>query len=142
MTQLTLFGGFVVRVLRSLGSVRGAMAKPMLAAIILGPLCFPAELRAQFNGRSAMDPVKLQQKLVGRVGKTIKLTEVDGSSVTGILASYDADSVDILIRSAGQPLHLLDARIAKIGGTNHVYPVLVAGAVILLVVAYAKGGVY
>ena len=61
-----------------------------------------------------IDSANLQQKLVARgIGKGVKVTEVDGTVVKGILVSIDADSFQITPKGATQPTRISNSQVHK-----------------------------
>lgn len=61
-----------------------------------------------------IDSANLQKKLVARgIGKGVKVTEVDGTVIKGILVSIDADSFQITLKGATQPTRLSNAQVHK-----------------------------
>lgn len=63
-----------------------------------------------------IDPANLQQKLAARgIGKGVKVTEVDGTVVKGILVSIDPDSFQITVKGATQPTRVPNAQVHKFG---------------------------
>jgi hypothetical protein len=61
-----------------------------------------------------IDSATLQQKLVARgIGKGVKVSEVDGTVVKGILVSIDADSFQITPKGAAQPTRVSNTQVHK-----------------------------
>jgi hypothetical protein len=61
-----------------------------------------------------IDSANLQQRLVARgIGKGVKVTEVDGTVVKGILVSIDADSFQIAPKGATQPTRVSNSQVHK-----------------------------
>ncbi len=69
-----------------------------------------------------LDAVVLHKKLLKRgVGKGVKVTEVDGTVVKGVLASIDADSFQITPHKSVQPITIPNARVHELSndGLSH-----------------------
>ncbi len=63
-----------------------------------------------------LDSAILQQKLAARcIGKGVKITQVDGSVVKGILVSIDADSFQITLKGMTQPTRISNTQVHKFG---------------------------
>ena len=74
---------------------------------------------AQSSATPPMAPAKVHQKLINRtVGKGIKVTEVDGTVIKGVLVSIDADSFQITAQHATQPIAILNAQVASLSNTG------------------------
>jgi sulfur transfer complex TusBCD TusB component (DsrH family) len=95
--------------------------------------------------QTAMDPAKLEQKLTARgIGKSVKVTELDGTTVSGNLTAIRDDAFDVTLKKATQPITISYSQVseegngglttgAKIGVV--VSCVVVAAAVVAVVVA-------
>ena len=67
----------------------------------------------------AMPPARVHEKLVARsIGKGVKITELDGTVVKGILVSVSADEFQVTAGHATQPITILNTQVAKLGNTG------------------------
>jgi hypothetical protein len=65
---------------------------------------------------TAMDPVKLKQALTTRgIGKSVKVTELDGTTVSGNLTSIRDDAFDVTLKKATQPITISYTQVSKEG---------------------------
>ena len=61
-----------------------------------------------------MDATTLHQELLTRgIGKGVKVTEIDGTVVKGILMTIDPDSFQVTPKNAKQPTRILSTQVAK-----------------------------
>jgi hypothetical protein len=61
-----------------------------------------------------IEPTALHGKLVKRgIGKSVKVTQLDGTVVKGTLVSIDADSFAVTPKGATQPVHIANGQVAK-----------------------------
>ena len=66
--------------------------------------------------KTAMDPVKLKQALAARgVGKSVKVTELDGTPVSGNLTAIRDDAFDVTLKRAAQPITISYSQVSKEG---------------------------
>jgi hypothetical protein len=70
-----------------------------------------------FAAAKPADPVKLKQTLTARgIGKDIKVKELDGTTVTGILTGIHDDSLDI---TPGKTAQAVTIQYAQVSAVNH-----------------------
>jgi hypothetical protein len=68
---------------------------------------------------TALDPVKLKQALTDRgLGKGIKVTELDGATVSGSLAAIRDDAFDVTVKKATQPITISYSQVSKVGNSG------------------------
>lgn len=61
-----------------------------------------------------IEATALHSKLLKRgIGKSVKVTQLDGTVVKGTLASINADSFSVTPKGATQPLHIANGQVAK-----------------------------
>ena len=66
--------------------------------------------------KTAMDPVKLKQALAARgIGKSVKVTELDGATVSGDLTAIRDDAFDVTLKKAAQPITISYSQVSKLG---------------------------
>ena len=66
--------------------------------------------------KTAMDPVKLKQALAARgVGKSVKVTELDGTTVSGNLTAIRDDAFDVTLKKVTQPITISYSQVSKEG---------------------------
>ena len=66
--------------------------------------------------KTAMDPVKLRQALATRdIGKSVKVTELDGTTVSGNLTAIRDDAFDVTVKKATQPITISYSQVSKVG---------------------------
>jgi len=66
--------------------------------------------------KTAMDPIKLKQALTDRgLGKGIKVTELDGTTVVGNLTAIRDDAFDVTLKKATQPTTISYSQVSKVG---------------------------
>jgi hypothetical protein len=93
--------------LRPLHIVRAIAS--VLAVVLLGN-------NVAFAAGKALDPVKLEQKLTARgVGKSVKVTELDGTTVSGNLTAILDDAFDVTLKKATQPITISYSQVSKEG---------------------------
>jgi hypothetical protein len=81
----------------------------VLAVVLLGN-------SVAFAAGKALDPVKLEQKLTARgVGKSVKVTELDGTTVSGNLTAILDDAFDVTLKKATQPITISYSQVSKEG---------------------------
>ena len=81
----------------------------VLAVVLLGN-------SVAFAAGKALDPVKLEQKLTARgVGKSVKVTELDGTTVSGSLTAIRDDAFDVTLKKATQPITISYSQVSKEG---------------------------
>jgi hypothetical protein len=69
-----------------------------------------------FAAGTPLDPFKLKQKLTARgIGKSIKVTELDGSIVSGNLTAIRDDAFDVTLKKATQPTPIAYSQVSKVG---------------------------
>lgn len=88
-----------------------------------------------------IDATALHQKLHARgIGKGLKVTEIDGTVVKGVLVAIDDASFQLATKNTTQPTRILDTQVSKISndGMSTAAKVTIGvavGVVILLVAA-------
>ncbi|HUD21712.1 MAG TPA: hypothetical protein VMQ60_02610 [Acidobacteriaceae bacterium] len=66
--------------------------------------------------KTAMDPVKLKQTLTTRgIGKSVKVTELDGTTISGNLTAVLDDAFDVTLKKATQPVTISYSQVSKVG---------------------------
>lgn len=116
----------------------------VLAVVLLGN-------SVAFAAGTALDPVKLKQKLTTRgIGNSVKVMELDGTTVSGNIAAINDDNFQVSVKQAAQPVTISYAQVFKEGNGGlsvgakigiAVGCVVVVAAVIAIVVASKlKGG--
>jgi hypothetical protein len=66
--------------------------------------------------KTAMDPVKLKQALTTRgIGKSVKVTELDGTQQAGIVTAIHDDAFDVTVKQAKQPITISYSQVSKVG---------------------------
>jgi hypothetical protein len=61
-----------------------------------------------------IDPTTLHQKLTARgIGKSVKVTTLDGTETKGMLVSIGEDSFQVTPKNATQPISIPNAQVAK-----------------------------
>jgi hypothetical protein len=66
--------------------------------------------------KTAMDPAKLKQALTTRgIGKSVKVTELDGTTVSGSLTAIRDDAFDVTLKKATQPTTISYPQVSKEG---------------------------
>ena len=66
--------------------------------------------------KTATDPVKLKQKLTTRgIGKSVKVTELDGTTASGNLTAIRDDAFDVTLKKATQPITISYSQVSKEG---------------------------
>jgi sulfur transfer complex TusBCD TusB component (DsrH family) len=99
--------------MRPLHLVRAIVA--VLAVVLLGNSVALAAAGAP-KVKIAMDPVKLKQALTARgIGKSVKVTELDGTTVSGNLTAIRDDAFDITLKKATQPITISYSQVSKVG---------------------------
>jgi hypothetical protein len=69
-----------------------------------------------FAANTALDPVKLKQNLTTRgIGKSVKVTELDGTTVSGNLMAIRDDTFDVTLKKATQPITISYSQVSKEG---------------------------
>jgi hypothetical protein len=69
-----------------------------------------------FAAGAPLDPVKLEQKLTARgIGKSVKVTELDGTIVSGRLTAIRDDAFEVTVKKATQPITIPYAQVSKVG---------------------------
>ena len=98
--------------LRPLNIVRAIAA--VVAVVLLGnSVAFAAGAP---KVKTAMDPVKLKQALTARgIGKSVKVTELDGAIVNGNLTAIRDDALDVTVKKATQPITISYSQVSKVG---------------------------
>jgi hypothetical protein len=92
--------------LRPLHIVRGIAA--VLAVVLVGNSVALAAGRAP-------DPVKLKQKLTIRgIGNSLKVTELDGTTVSGSLTAIRDDAFDVTLKKATKPTTISYSQVARV----------------------------
>jgi len=113
-------------------------------ALVLAMLCNSTA----FAGRVLLDAVSAKQALTQRgIGKWVRITESDGTSVTGVLTALDDDSFEVTPRRAKAPTTIDYTQVAEVHNdkakTSHprnnekvaiVVGVVVVGAIVAAVV--------
>jgi hypothetical protein len=67
------------------------------------------------KAKTAMDPAKLKQTLTARgLGKGVKVTELDGTAVVGILTSIQDDGFQVAPKGSTQSVTIQDANVKAI----------------------------
>jgi hypothetical protein len=65
--------------------------------------------------KTAMDPAKLNEALTARgIGKSVKVTQLDGTTVVGTLIVIQSDNFQITPNHATQPVTIQDADVKSI----------------------------
>jgi hypothetical protein len=83
-----------------------------------------------FAAGAPLDPVKRKQKLTARgIGNSVKVTELDSSTVSGRLAAIRDDAFDVTVKKGTSPITIPYAQVSKEGNGG-----LSAGAKIGIVV--------
>jgi hypothetical protein len=128
--------------LRPLHIVRAIAS--VLAVVLLGN-------SVAFAAGTALDPVKLKQKLTARgVGKSVKVTELDGTTVSGSLTAIRDEAFDVTLKKATQPTTISYSQVSKEGNGGlstgakigiGVSCVVVVAAVVAIVFAVKLKGV-
>ena len=81
----------------------------VLAVVLLGN-------SVVFAAGTALDPVKLKQKLTIRgIGNSVRVTELDGTTVSGTLAAIRDDGFDVTVKKAPQPIPISYSQVSKVG---------------------------
>jgi hypothetical protein len=63
-----------------------------------------------------IDPTTLHQKLTTRgIGKSVKVTTLDGTETKGTLVSISEDSFQVTPKNATQPISIPNAQVTKFG---------------------------
>jgi len=87
---------------------------------------------------SLMDATKLHQKLSARgIGKGVKVTETDGTTISGILVVIDTDSFQITPKKATQPTLIQNTQVVKLSNTGMSTGAKVGTGVVIGLVAAA-----
>jgi hypothetical protein len=82
---------------------------PVLAVVLLSN-------SVAFAANTALDPVKLKQNLTTRgIGKSVKVTELDGTTVSGNLMAIRDDTFDVTLKKATQPITISYSQVSKEG---------------------------
>jgi hypothetical protein len=115
---LTFIVIFIVPVLAGMGL--GLKVKRALAHIFRGTAAVLAVVlvgnSVAFAAGAPLDPVKLKQKLTARgIGNSVKVTELDGSTVSGRLTAIRDDAFDVTGKKAAQPITIPYAQLSKVG---------------------------
>lgn len=98
---LSLVPARPIRILRAIASV--------LALVLLSN-------SVAFAAATALDPVKLKQKLTTRgVHNSVKVTELDGTIVSGNLTAIRDDAFDVTVKMATQPITIPYSQVSKLG---------------------------